>query len=224
MKKERLEMKSINKNAFYHVVNSMLDLWRHDEAHGYDHKALRSFFKVQIKSGFPADILASGRNDLIDNIHSADMLAAWVDERVKTPINWIEDDSEPAPVSGNYRHTAWMNLKAYGELPDISPVTQTWRDLLKEVPSNRNSVPWSKGVAKRGNTESCIVEHNPPVAVIVDKIVNDLNTLPQITDFLSTCREMFVTLEEDKRIPAKYKSTIPANGDCRWELAGIEAA
>jgi hypothetical protein len=227
----------INKNALYHAVNAMLDIYRAGEADGATMRAFRQYIYALGNTG-----LGAGKNQrpitktvdidwMLDNVHSADDLVDYITSIAPKDIEWIEDDFTPPPVYRGKVHTqkiaSMMTILHCSEhINNYVPAARAWRDIFNvstkdmRVSAAHYSVHGGKKV-RAGST----LEHRYPLNWIKEIKMPYIKNVQHLSRVVNKYDDKLLILNEEDDVITEngHKDWMPECGGDRHELAGIEA-
>ena len=213
-------------NKTYHLFQAMLDQYRSNEwnKYGQDFRAFKALAKMQLRIVLNAADLKS----MADNIQSKD---EWIDFLDIKDLEHYEDDYTPTEFylkgKPQWVKTAWI-LSQSVEPDNVSPVNSALRDLLfyvKEISVSKGMKKqhddYNKGRIDWTNGE---VEHATPAKEIAQKIAAAKTPIHMERIIRKHHQVVYLTQEENKRIPKEYKSSLPENGTWkdRYDISKVE--
>lgn len=223
----------IPKNATYHGLQAILEMYRTGNDHKYCLHGIRQYLsKLGRLKITDASFNKDDREYLLNSVDCVEDFQTYLQSKTEVEIEWLDDDFYARPIYGRYeqKKKSWLMLTdALRGGVNRSAISSAMRCVADDT--DQYGYPLSKamvdlvgnsGKVKLGKQYG-VKEHRFPMNEMVDYLAEKVFDIRHMARVMNKHHQVWwVTNEENQRLDdAGYKQTRPTDGTDRYDAVGI---
>lgn len=226
----------IPKQAAFHGLTAILDMYRNGEGHGYCLAAIGEYLSTL--ASLKLNKLAFNKHDrdhLVANCHTIEDFQDYLQSKTTVEIDWIDDkDFNPRPVFRGNKHSQYhascmMLTEAMRGGVNRSACSKGMRNIGSKGETRLESVEYRKQRLANGGKYTGKLgerEHRFTMSALCDYLEEKVYDVRHLMRAMEKHNIVgWVTHEENQRLKdLGLQSKRPADGSDRWDAAGIRLA